>query len=519
MCSQSESEYQKPGWLFLSTIFVTGINVKCIFICSLAFIILTACAVGPDYKKPPIAIPTSFTESTKQWKQATPQDEQDRGTWWKIFHDNTLDALENQLNQCNQNIAVAFAQYQQARAIVDESRASFFPIVTGTMDITRQRTGSGSSSFISTSSTGTTSTGAASTGVGGGGSTHPVTTSHTLGLDVSWEPDLWGSIRRTVEASEAGAESSAALLGNTRLSMQASLAQYYFELLALDKDQQILDHAVIDYQKALRLTQNRYKVGVAAQTDVIQAKTQLESAKALAINNKINRAQFEHAIAVLIDKPPEEFHIPAHPLNRLPPSIPINVPSTLLERRPDIASAERLMAEANAQIGIAIAAYFPTLTLSATASETHSNYSHWFSIPDLSWAIGPQLAETILDGGLRQATVAAARYNYNATVATYKQTVLAAFQEVEDNLVSLKNLQQEYYVQNKAAINARLSLELITNQYKAGTSAYSDVITAQTTAYNAEKTAADVAGLEMTSAVNLIKALGGGWENCDCSRA
>jgi NodT family efflux transporter outer membrane factor (OMF) lipoprotein len=498
-------------------IFKRDSYVKKIAILSVAMIMLTACAVGPDYKRPCVPTPAKFTEADKNWKTATPHDQQDRGAWWEIFHDPKLNALENQVNISNQTIATALAQYQQARALVAESRAAFFPLITANADITRQRQGSGSASFVSTSTTGALSTGSATTG-GGGGSTNPVTTTHTLGLDASWEPDLWGTIRRTVEASEAGAASSSALLANTRLSTQASLAQFYYQLRALDKDQQILDRTVADYQHALTLTQNRYKVGVAAQTDVIQARTQLESAKALAINNGINRAQLEHAIAVLIGKPPEEFNIPPSPLNSLPPAIPLSVPSALLERRPDIASAERLMAQANAQIGVAIAAYFPTLTLTASANETHPDFSHWFSVPDLSWAIGPQLAQTIFDGGLRKATVAAARYNYNATAATYKQTVLAAFQDVEDNLVSLRTLHKEYLVQARAAADARLSLQLITNQYKAGTTAYSDVITAQTTAYNAEKTAADVIGLEMTSAVGLIKALGGDWNVCDLNK-
>jgi NodT family efflux transporter outer membrane factor (OMF) lipoprotein len=474
--------------------------------------ILTSCVVGPNYKRPEVTVPATFTETSNHWKKAAPHDQNDRGAWWKIFNDKELNCLEEQVNISNQTIKTAFAQYQQAQALVDEARAAFFPIASATVNLTRQRQGTGSSSFISTSTTGAISTGSATTGTGGG-STHPVVTSHTIGFSSSWEPDLWGNVRRTVEASEANAESSCALLANARLSSQASLAQFYFQLRALDKDQSILDRSVVEYQKALQLTQNRYKAGVAAETDVIQARTQLESAQAQAINNGINRAQFQHAIAVLIGKPPENVKIPPLPLNRFPPEVPLSVPSALLERRPDIASAERLMAQANAQIGIAISAYFPTLTLSGTASETHPDYAHWFSVPDLSWAIGPQLAETLLDGGLRKAAVAAARYNYNGTVATYKQTILAAFQDVEDNLVSLRILQKEYLVQKKAAVDARRSLELITNQYKAGIVDYSNVIMAETTAYNAEKTAADVVGLEMNAAVGLIKALGGGWEN------
>jgi NodT family efflux transporter outer membrane factor (OMF) lipoprotein len=314
-----------------------------------------------------------------------------------------------------------------------------------------------------------------------------------------------------VEANAAGAQASAAQLALVRLSSQATLAQTYFQLRALDKDQKILDDTVVDYRKALKLTKNRYASGVAGRTDVVQAQSQLDNARALAINNRIGRAQFEHAIAVLLGEPPANLSIPAEPLTAKPPAIPLEVPSALLERRPDVAQSERLAAEANAQIGVAIAAYFPTLTLSGTASEQNRNYAHWFSIPALNWSLGPQLAETIFDGGLRKATTAAARANYEATVATYRQTVLTAFQDVEDNLVSLRVLKQQSVAENSAAASARLALKLIFNQYKSGTAAYSDVITAQTAAYTAEKSAADINGLRMTAAVGLVKALGGGW--------
>lgn len=476
----------------------------------LASLSLSSCTVGPDYVKPPVPVPAKFKEAGRNWKVAQPQDNHDRGEWWTVFNDPRLNDLEQQASTANQTIVNADANYRQALALVDEARASYFPTATITPSITRQKKGGGSTAFISTSSSGVTTTGTAA-GASGGGSNSSVSTSHSLAFAASWEPDLWGSISRTVEASRAGAEASHALLASTQLSAQGSLAQLYFQVRALDKDQQLLNRTVLEYRRALQLTQFQYASGVAARADIVQAQSQLEVAEAQAINNKINRAQFEHAIAVLVGKPPAEFSLSPMPLAALPPRIPLALPSTLLERRPDVAQAERLMAQANAQIGVAIAAYFPTLTLSATASVTNSGYAHWFSIPALGWALGPQLAETILDGGLRKATTQAARASYDATVASYRQIVLAAFQDVEDNLASLRILAREASVQNKAAQDARKALQLVLNQYKAGTVAYANVITAQTAAYTAEKNAADITGLRMTSAVGLIKALGGGW--------
>lgn len=473
-------------------------------------ILLSSCTIGPDYVKPSAPVPAQFKEAEHHWKVAQPQDAQDRGEWWTVFNDPCLNTLEKQVNAANQTIINADANYRQALALVDEARASYFPTASITPSITRQKKGSGSTAFISTSSNGVTTTGTAA-GTGSSASNSSVTTSHSLAFAASWEPDLWGSVSRSVEASRAGAEASHALLASTQLSAQASLAQLYFQVRALDQDQQLLDRTVVEYRKALQLTQFQYASGVAARADIVQAQSQLEVAEAQAINNKINRAQYEHAMAILVGKPPAEFSLPPLPLAALPPRIPLTLPSTLLERRPDVAQAERLMAQANAQIGVAIAAYFPTLTLSATASVAHSGYAHWFSIPALGWAIGPQLAATILDGGLRKATTQAARASYDATVASYRQTVLAAFQDVEDNLISLRVLEREAIVQNKAARDARQALQLVLNQYKAGTVAYANVITAQTAAFTAEKNAADITGLRMTSAVGLIKALGGGW--------
>lgn len=472
----------------------------------------SACTVGPDYKRPPIQVPPKFKEAAKGWKVAQPKDEQDRGNWWSFFNDSQLNKLIQQFNASNQTVAVAEANYRQALALVDEARASYFPTLTGSVSLTRQKRAAGGSAFNSVSSTGATSTGAATLGVGGSGGGTSVGTFHSLLLTGAWEPDIWGAIHRTVEASVAGAQASAALLASTRLSSQASLAQYYFELRALDRDQQLLNDTVKNYQKTLQLTKNQYASGVAALADVVQARSQLEVAQAQAINNGVLRAQYEHAIAVLIGQPPETFSLAFKPLDLTPPSIPMQVPSTWLERRPDIAQAERLMAQANAQIGVAISAFYPSFTLTATGNYSHSNYNNWFSLPGAGWALGPQLAQLILDGGLRSATVAAARANYESTAASYRQTVLAAFQDVEDNLAALRILGEEAMVQKKAVASARLALRLVINQYKAGTVNYASVITAQTAAFTAEKSAADVDGLRMTAAVGLVKALGGGWK-------
>ena len=473
-------------------------------------LLLSSCAVGPDYVRPPVKTPAKFKEAkNRHWKVVHPNDACERGEWWRIFHDEKLNSLEEQLNDSNQNIVAAAANFRQASALVDEARASYFPTLSGSLSIQRQK-GGGSSSFVSTSSTGTTSTGSAVTGSAG---LH-VFSSHSWILDSTWEPDIWGLVRRQVEASAASAQSSAALLAVTRLSAEGSLAQYYFELRSLDADQKFLNATVKSYKEALQLTRNQYNSGVASRADIVQAQSQLESAQALMINNGINRAIYEHAIAVLIGEPPANFSMPFMPLTQTPPSIPLMLPSQLLERRPDVAQAERLMAQTNAQIGVAKAAYFPTLALNASASvsATNAGFSQLFQVPNVAWAYGPQLTQLIFDGGLRDATVAAARAGYDSAVASYRQVVLAAFQDVEDNLASLRILGEQAVVQNKAAASAKLALKLVINQYKSGTVAYSSVITAQINAFAAEKSAIDVTGLRMTSAVGLIKALGGGWE-------
>jgi len=451
------------------------------------------------------------SKKSKNWKIAQPKDACDRGAWWQVFHDEQLNSLEAQLNSSNQTIINSYYNYQQAYALVDEARASFFPTLAGSVTLIRQKPSSGgSSSSGSSSGTITTSSGTIS-GSSGGGSSAKITTTHTLSLNASWEPDIWGLVRRQVEAAAGGAQASAALLASTRLLAQASLAQYYFELRGLDIDQKLLNDTVAAYKKDLQVTKNRYAAGVAARGDVLQAQSQLETAQASAINNGILRGQYEHAIAMLIGVPPGNFALLSARRRVTPPPIPLGLASELLERRPDIAQAERLMAQANAQIGVAVAAYFPTLTLSGLVDFVGQDLSHWISLPAMGWSYGAQLADTIIDGGLRSATVRAAQAGYMASVASYRQIVLAAFQDVEDNLVSLRLLNQQAATLDKAAADARLALTFVINQYKAGTVDYSSVVTAQNTAFAAEKSAADVNYLRMTSAVGLIRALGGGW--------
>lgn len=495
----------------------TGFRMKqALAFLTLSFL-LVSCTVGPDYVRPRVTVPAKFKEAkgksfvvakNKDWKIAEPRNTCDRCKWWKIFHEPQLDALEEELNRCNQNIANALANYVQARAIVDEARASFFPTLTGAFNIFRQKQGGGATSFIS-SSGGTTSTGTAATGTGATQSS--ITTTFSSFLNANWEPDIWGLVRRTVEADASAAQASQALLAATRLSAQGSLAQYYYELRAVDRDQDLLDRTVVSYRKTLKLTRNQYASGVASQADVVQALSQLEVAQAQAINNGILRSQYEHAIAVLIGRPPANFSMPFSPLKAKPPIIPVAVPSVWLERRPDIAQAERLMQETNAQIGVAVAAYYPTLTLSGSLSAAGKSLSRLVNTPAIGWSYGLAVAQTIFDGGLRNATVRAAKAGYMAQVAAYRQTVLTAFQNVEDNLVALRILKEQGVVLNLAAANAVKALRLVINQYKSGTVPYSSVITAQIAAYTAQKNAYDVVGLQMTAAVGLVEALGGGW--------
>jgi len=384
----------------------------------LTALLVSSCTVGPDYIQPTIITPKDYKEANTQWKRAQPRDMQSRGAWWDVFNDKQLNTLQQQLTRSNQTIMSAIANYQQASALIDEAKAAYFPVVSASASLDRTRdTMADTGSQTNTSSL---------------SNNKELSNSNLIGLNASWVPDIWGAVRRQVEEYSAGAQASDALLAATTLSTQASLAQYYFELRALDTDQILLDKIALSYEKLLNYTQNQYKAGIVYQGDVLSAQAQWDSARALAINNGILRAQYEHAIAVLVGQMPADFSLAAHPLFSIKaPDIPLSMPSTLLERRPDIAQAERLMAEANAQISVAVSAYYPSLTLSAIGQIPGENFSHWFSLPNLYWSIGPQLAETLYDGGLRDATVAASKAGYIAAVANYRQTVLSAFQEVE----------------------------------------------------------------------------------------
>jgi NodT family efflux transporter outer membrane factor (OMF) lipoprotein len=460
--------------------------------------LLTGCAVGPNYVRPTVVIPEAYKE-TDGWRMAEPRDDASRGAWWEIFADPQLSALEARVSVSNQNLVVAEAQFRQARALVREVRANFFPQVTIGIGVSRTRPSSSVPSATGASS------GAQSI--------------YTLPLDVSWTVDVWGRIRRMVESNQAGAQASAADLETARLSIQTELLLDYFQLRALDAQTQLLEATVAAYQQSLQLTQNRYASGVASRADVLQAETQLKSTQAQTIDVGVQRAQLEHAIALLIGEPPSEFSLPAAPLATLPPSIPVGLPSELLERRPDIAAAERRVASANAQIGVAVAAFYPTVTLSASAGFDSSNPAKWLVWPSRFWSAGPNVSETVFDGGLRRALTDQARAAYDASVAAYRETVLTAFQSVEDNLAALRILEDEARIQDEAVKAAQQTVVVTTNQYKAGIVSYLNVITVQAIALTNETTAVQILGRRMTAAGQLVQALGGGWSSAELPSA
>ncbi|MGC2062408.1 MAG: efflux transporter outer membrane subunit [Thermodesulfovibrionales bacterium] len=455
----------------------------------LIFISLASCTVGPDYVKPSAEVPVAYKESAG-WKLAEPKDTQRRGAWWGIFNDPQLNELEELIPVANQNVVAAEAQLRQARALVQATRAGAFPSITAGASATRSRRSGNLGSSLSS----------------GAGSDYQIP------VDASWELDLWGRIRRSVEANEAEVQASAADLASVRLSAQAALAQYYFQLRTLRTQKELLDEAVSQYQRSLDLTQNRYAAGVAAKVDVLQAETQLKSTKAQAIDLKVQIAQLQHAISVLIGKPASDFSIDNFRFGMTIPSVPVGLPSELLERRPDIASAERRMAAANAQIGVAKAAYFPTIRLSAAAGLEASSLARWISWPSRFWAVGSTLSETVFDAGLRSAQNKQAVAVFDASVAAYRQTVLVGFQEVEDNLSALRTLQEEATIQDEAVAAARQTLEVTVNQYRSGTVSYLNVIVAQTAELASRRTSLDIFGRRSAATVFLIKALGGGWD-------
>jgi NodT family efflux transporter outer membrane factor (OMF) lipoprotein len=454
--------------------------------------VLSGCSVGPDYHQPPVPMSAAYKEQGG-WKVAEPNEIVDRGPWWEIYGDPVLNGLERKAIVSNQNIKAAEAAYRQARGILQEARASFFPTITGNASWTRSHRGT-------ESETGTTARG-----------TGKPTNQFVLAADASWDIDIWGRIRRTVEASGDSAQASAADLANATLSYQAQLATTYFELRVQDELKYLLDDTVVAYTEALQITQNKYKAGVVSKADVAQAQTQLKNTQASAENAAMVRSQLEHAIAVLTGEPPANVTVTPIRFNVQTPDIPADVPSSLLERRPDVAAAERRAAAANAQIGVAIAAYFPDLTLSGAYGGTSSSLDTLLDASSRVWSFGPQLAMTLFDAGATSARVRQARATYDQEVALYRQSVLTALQQVEDQLVALDSLSREAAFQNDAVNAATEAEKIVRNQYKAGTVAFTDVITAQAVALNTRQSALTVRRSQLVASVSLIQALGGGW--------
>jgi NodT family efflux transporter outer membrane factor (OMF) lipoprotein len=472
-------------------------RLKAAFCSAIPALFLTGCLVGPKYHVPPAtaqAPPATYKESPTQfqdtdgWKVAQPQDAMLRGKWWEIYNDSELNALEDQLNINNQNIKQFFENFMEARALIAQARSQLYPTLTTAPSYSRSR----SSSNLGTS---TLANPGHESSIG------------TLGLDASWEPDLWGKVRNTIHEEQYNAQLSAADLENERLTEQATLAVTFFEIRGQDALQKVLDETVVADTKALERTRSAYETGVDDKISVVEAQNTLQNVQAAATNLGVARAQFEHAIAVLIGTNASGFSIPVKPVTATPPPIPIGLPSQLLERRPDIAAAERNMAAANAEIGIADAAFYPSLTLSA-----EGGFKHLFDWPSRFWSIGPTINETIFDAGLRRATVNQFVATYNADVASYRQTVLTAFQQVEDSLAAVRILSQQIKQQQEAEQSAEQFVKLETARYETGIDPYIDVVTAQTTLLTDQQTLTTLRIQRMTSSVQLIEALGGGWD-------
>ena len=448
-------------------------------------LLANACMVGPKYQRPAAPAPVAFKEAPPAgWKEAQPNDGALRGKWWEVYHDPRLNALEEQVAISNQNVLAAAAQFQAAKASVRVARAGEFPTLTAAPSVTGSGAGASGAKGL-----------------------------YTLPIDlVAYQVDIWGAIRRGVAANSAVAQASAAQLENARLLYQAELASDYFQIQGLDASLQLLDTTVKSYEQYVQLTQDRFDGGVASKGDVALAQTQLETARAQLVDLGVQRAQFEHAIAVLTGKPPSDLSIPAIPKQAPPPVSTIGIPSALLERRPDVAAAERQVAFANEQIGIATAALYPSLTIGAAAGLQSSVLGDLFTWPSRFWSVGPQLAQTLFDTGRRRAQIRVTQATYDATAADYRQTVLTALQQVEDSLAQLRILAEEALITDRAVAAAQQSLEISTIQYRGGLANYLLVITAQTTALQNQRTAVDLLTRRMVASVSLIQALGGGWD-------
>jgi NodT family efflux transporter outer membrane factor (OMF) lipoprotein len=451
------------------------------------FVVVALCSIADaeDKQRPTVQTPTSFKE-LGNWKPSEPGDQLSGGKWWERFNDPELNRLEESLNISNQNIVAAVANVEASRAIVHQARSQYFPLVTAGASLTRSRQPVGPSGVTASTYSGT--------------------------LDASWEPDIFGRVRSSVRAGRYGLQVSVADLENVRLSAQADLANDYFLLRAQDDLQEILNTTVNAYQDALDMARARYTAGLDSDEAVAQAETQLKTTQAQAENIGVLRAQYEHAIAVLIGQPASSFSLPAQVVALSPPAVPVGVPSELLERRPDIAAEERAVMQANAQVGLTKKAFFPTLLLTASGGFQGNSISNWLNWEDRLWSVGTSLAQTIFDGGSRRATVQQAQAGYNVTVANYRQTVLTAFQQVEDNLASVRILSDVIHEQDSAVESAKRTLEEADVRYRSGIDPYLNVITAQTALLNAQESALTFRQQQITASVNLIKALGGGWD-------
>ena len=472
---------------------------------AVALAALAGCAVGPNYARPSAPISPTYKEAAG-WAPAAPADALDRGDWWSLFGDPVLDGLEARVKVSNQNIAAAEAAYRQARALVGEQRAALFPTVNLTGGATRSGNGGGGGTVVVNPDGTTTTSG------GSGGSR----TNYRVTLGGTWEPDVWGRIRRAVEGARAGAQASEADLANATLSAQGEVAVNYFDLREADAEAAINQATVEGYRRTVQITQNRFNAGTVPHSDLLQAQTQLANAQANLADSQRQRATFEHAIAVLVGEAPGAFGLPpAGAWTASAPAIPPGVPSTLLQRRPDIAAAERRMAAANAQIGVARAAYFPSLTLNGSYGFAASALGGLFNASNSLWSYGLSAAETLFDGGLRKAQVKGARAAYDQTVAQYRQTVLTALQDVEDQLAASRALEAQYVLRLQASTAADAAAAMVQNQYQAGLVSYVEVFTAQISAYAARTALAQAQAQRQTTAVTLIQALGGGWRAPD----
>lgn len=470
----------------LSTLGYVGYSVLALA----AIVELTGCAVGPKYQQPSVPTPPAYKEMG-DWKTAQPSDQNLGGNWWEIFNDPQLNSLEAEINVTNQNLKVAVAQYQEARAALRYARADYYPTITASPSATRQEYSANTPTTLLKGVT---------------------FNDFTVPVNLSYQTNAWGRVSKNVESYREQAQASAADLAVVNLTMHADFAVDYYAVRTLDAEEKLLRDTVKQYEQALQLNEDRYEGGLASEVDVEQAETILETTRAQLVDVGVARAQYEHAAAVLIGKPPEEFSLPPLPLTTPPPPIPVGVPSELLERRPDIAAAERLVASENAQVGLARTAYYPMVDLLASGGLESGAITTLFQGPSAFWAVGGQVLYTIFDAGRRRAQNDQAKEGYVATVASYRQTVLTAFQQVEDNLAALRILEQEAQVQAKAVDAAERSLSLSNTRYEGGVTNYLEVITAQNAALSDEVTSVNILGRRMASAVLLIEALGGGWD-------